>query len=319
MNLVRSKLKYYIYGLIIGVIVLGILHSFCFSICLLDTHNLLGISIVTEWSVLIGIGIGNFVHSCQMIKKWRYMEKEEYCLIWGAAFVISIMIYGMFLLSLMQNVLVSIPENIFIAALGIIPISLFVCSFDFLSANTNIDLNTKNKYLIDQEIETPEEDCFFKEQVDRFVEDMKRYSGNYVLGIEGPWGIGKTSFANLCCKRLKDDNECNFLIYKFNPLNYENSDKVLKNFYMGLISTITEKHFEPEIEALLESYMEKVFTAVSEQTFNKVKMKFYVTKKTEEQIILRLGELLGQLKYKIIVVVDDLDRLDFVTIKKSYF
>lgn len=319
MNLVRSKLKYYIYGLIIGVIVLGILHSFCFSICLLDTHNLLGISIVTEWSVLIGIGIGNFVHSCQMIKKWRYMEKEEYCLIWGSAFVISIMIYGMFLLSLMQNVLVSIPENIFIAALGIIPISLFVCSFDFLSANANIDLNTKNKYLIDQEIETPEEDCFFKEQVDRFVEDMKRYSGNYVLGIEGPWGIGKTSFANLCCERLKDDNECNFLIYKFNPLNYENSDKVLKNFYMGLISTITEKHFEPEIEALLESYMEKVFTAVSEQTFNKVKMKFYVTKKTEEQIILRLGELLGQLKYKIIVVVDDLDRLDFVTIKKILF
>lgn len=319
MNLVKTKLKYYIYGLIIGIILLGVLHSFCFGIYLTDIHSLLGISIVTEWSILISFGIGTVVQSWQTIKKCRYMEKEEYCLIWFFAFVISIMIYGIFLLSLVQGVLALIPENIFIGVLGFIPLSLFICSFDFLSANTNIDLNTKNKYLIDQEIETPEEDCFFKNQVDRFVGDVKRYSGNYVLGIEGPWGIGKTSFANLCCKLLEEDDECNFLIYKFNPLNYENSDKVLKNFYMGLISKITEKHFEPEIEALLESYMEKVLAVVSEQTFYKAKVKFYVTNKTEEQIILELGELLGQLKYKIIVVVDDLDRLDFINIKKILF
>lgn len=171
----------------------------------------------------------------------------------------------------------------------------------------------------DDEIADFQDDAFFKNQVYKFVDEFMRYPGACVFGIEGPWGVGKTSFSNLCCKILKDKYHDMIVIYKFNPLNYEDSSKVLRNFYTGLISKIQEKHFEPELEALLTSYMDKIVAVVSEQSFGNMKFKLPISSCSEDEIIKKLQAVLNRLSYQIVVVIDDLDRLDFLTIKNIFF
>ena len=96
----------------------------------------------------------------------------------------------------------------------------------------------------------------------------------------------------MVCSRLSKENGDNIVIYKFNPLNYEDSNQVLKNFYTGLIAKIREEHFEPELESLLESYMEHVIAAVSEQNFYGVKFKFSHSDSGVEHTIKKLEEAL---------------------------
>lgn len=109
------------------------------------------------------------------------------------------------------------------------------------------------------------------------------------------------------------------MIYKFNPLNYEDTNKVLKNFCSGLIAKIQEKHFEPELEALLTSYMDKIIAVVSNPSFFNIQFKFPDTHCSEDVIVKKLETELEKISYQIVVVIDDLDRLDFLTIKKIFF
>lgn len=109
------------------------------------------------------------------------------------------------------------------------------------------------------------------------------------------------------------------MIYKFNPLNYEDTNKVLKNFCSGLIAKIQEKHFEPELEALLTSYMDKIIAVVSNPSFFNIQFKFPDTHCSEDVIVKKLEAELEKISYQIVVVIDDLDRLDFLTIKKIFF
>ena len=177
----------------------------------------------------------------------------------------------------------------------------------------------KKKLSPDREIINFRDDAFFEKQEQEFVKDFDKYTGACVFGIEGPWGVGKTSFASLCCKRLKGIHKDNIVIYKFNPLNYEDTNKVLKNFCSGLIAKIQEKHFEPELEALLTSYMDKIIAVVSNPSFFNIQFKFPDTPCSEDAIVKKLETELEKISYQIVVVIDDLDRLDFLTIKKIFF
>lgn len=182
----------------------------------------------------------------------------------------------------------------------------------------NEDGKSKN-IVSDDEIADFQDDAFFEKKVYKFADEFMKYPGACVFGIEGPWGVGKTSFSNLCCKNLEDKYHDMIVIYKFNPLNYEDSSKVLRNFYTGLISKIQEKHFEPELEALLTSYMDKIVAVVSEQSFWGMKFKLPISSCSEDEIIKKLQAVLNRLSYQIVVVIDDLDRLDFLTIKNIFF
>ena len=337
LDIFKVKVKYCIYGMIWGIVGIFFLHSFWLTMSQCNLSEIMDYVVIVAWLLFAHMGV---VMGMQyMIKhrywpirfrywlmKCRYWQQPEYCVMFLLGIGLAVFTCETALSSFVQRTLTAVPIEIFKIIFLAFPL-IIVCSmigrmiFRFQTHRAEPETNTKDILaLTDREITDFNDDKFFGNQIEKFIKEFNRYPGPCVFGIEGPWGVGKTSFANLCCKKLKEKHHDNIVIYKFNPLNYEDSSDVLKNFYTGLIAKIREGHFEPEVEALLDSYMETVISSVSMQyAFFKIVPKFFKSSKSEEAIIKKLNKALDVCNYDIVVIIDDLDRLDFLTIKKIFF
>lgn len=323
MGTFKVKLKYYIYGLVLGTVFAAFCQTICIECSLIDLNSFLSGTII-DMVFFVAFFAVRFLYirrsQWKKISNWVYFQQPTYCFIFLTGFLIAVGFYKGILASYMPAIGSSEWKDIFqyvsLAILGGLAVI-----FATVQKNVLDSTGEKNEadYLMDREINNFKDDQFFEGQIDRFITEISNYKKACVFGIEGPWGVGKTSFVNLICKRLSEDRQNKIVIYKFDPLNYEDSSRVLRNFYTGLIAKIREEHFEPELEALLSSYMDKVVATVSEQNFYGIKVKFSNFDTSEERIIEKLEKALECCKYRILVVIDDLDRLDFLTIKKILF
>ncbi|WP_293989356.1 P-loop NTPase fold protein [uncultured Megasphaera sp.] len=316
MQSIKLELKYSLYGLVVGAMAMVISHSLCFAIAAIDIHHIAAVLAITAIALLVYTFIGKILQTSELT---RYLQKKVYCLVFFLSALWSGTVYWVFFAPSVVDVLASVSPTVYQFGLLFLAGTIFICLFCISRKNKEEKTGDINIYLSDQEIEKSEDDRFFGGQVKQFANDLEMYSSPVVFGIEGPWGIGKSSFSNLCCEQLEKDLNNKLVIYKFNPLSYDDIDKVLKNFYTGLIAAIKKKYFEPEVEALLESYMEKVISSLSEQSIQLIKIKIAKTTIGTEQMMKKLEKSLANLDYQIFIVIDDLDRLDFATIKKIFF
>lgn len=322
MGTFKVKSKYYIYGLVLGTVFAVLCQAIFIEISCLDLKRFLSATIIDMAFFAAFFAVRFLYIQRAQWKKLlrRYFQQQAYCIIFLTGFLIAIGFYKVILAPYMAEIDFSkwgeIFQYVFLAISGGLAVT-FATVKDTVSDSTGEKIDSD--YLMDREINDFNDDKFFEAQVKRFVNELETYSSPVVFGIEGPWGIGKSSFANLCCEELENNLSNNLVIYKFNPLNYDDTDKVLKNFYTGLIAAIKKKYFEPEVEALLESYMEKVISSLSEQSIQLIKIKIAKTTIGTEQMMKKLEKSLANLDYQIFIVIDDLDRLDFATIKKIFF
>lgn len=127
----------------------------------------------------------------------------------------------------------------------------------------------------------------------------------FSIGIESPWGFGKTSFINLLCNHLTDKNT---IIIKFNPWNYEKERSLVDAFFVELREAL--KKYDSSLSTILTQYgnilshsnhdtiklSAEFIQCLSSQSINTKRSKI-------DSAIKAIGKL-------IIVVIDDLDRLD---------
>lgn len=303
--------KYYIYSIIV--------YYFCY--CIYKIWYLIGTLHVNQaiigsifWTILAGIKI---IHA----RKWilQRLQCPEYIFIFFSGIftgVITIPVIGEFLC----KIILLIPFEIYEGVIFILPLILLI--YQVIKS----DLKVKNKKdrlkdrgVLDNEITSVKDDRLFMGQISLFAERVRRQQGGSVFGIEGKWGIGKSSFVNLCCEYLKNEYPNEIHIYKFNPLQYDDSRNVLDNFCMNLISSINAERFEPELIDLLESYIKKVLMSVSEQSIYGLKIKIPQKAVSMEETYDKLKKRLNSIDFDIIIVIDDLDRVDFLTIKRLFF
>lgn len=314
------KLKYYIYGGIFGIVLISIYQAIRLVTASINVHEPLSWAVIGITALFL-IFLLRFLWLKQSTwKKWkdcRYFQKKNYDVLFLAGGICPFVFFAAGFFSNMNQDNTFIKCIVFTILLGSTAyLATVKKKIPYSMKKANIK---KKKLSPDREIINFRDDAFFEKQEQEFVKDFDKYTGACVFGIEGPWGVGKTSFASLCCKRLKGIHKDNIVIYKFNPLNYEDTNKVLKNFCSGLIAKIQEKHFEPELEALLTSYMDKIIAVVSNPSFFNIQFKFPDTPCSEDVIVKKLEAELEKISYQIVVVIDDLDRLDFLTIKKIFF
>lgn len=68
---------------------------------------------------------------------------------------------------------------------------------------------------------------------DKIAQMIMSFKGNehFVIGIEGEWGSGKTSFIELVLESLKERNNNKTPdVIKFNPWNFSNADGLYAEF-----------------------------------------------------------------------------------------
>ncbi|KAF2518349.1 hypothetical protein E0W68_10025 [Flavobacterium salilacus subsp. salilacus] len=197
---------------------------------------------------------------------------------------------------------------------------------------------TKKEYLLnDSPISSIEEDIFnfshYAEKVNTIIQKNTENPECIVIGIQGKWGDGKTSFMNLIKNKLAEfeDEEGNkrILKYEFNPWRYSTEDEMLFDFFDGLSKKLLldkKDNFKKAGRYIrkFSRYMKAIKLSASIGAMsNNAKITFEPhrilealgedlegEKPTLEDIKEKIDSELEKSDYKIAVYVDDIDRLD---------
>lgn len=179
--------------------------------------------------------------------------------------------------------------------------------------------------ILDNPIKTREDDLLNREPLAiRIAEEISHFSSDgssesFVVGIEGDWGSGKTSLINLVLKNLKSSN---FLIIKFNPWNFSDQNELITDFFNSIADELEHKEKEKGKDAAkkIRNYFSRLLkrselAIAPEASFLGFKLKLGTIYKigggnTLEKQKEAINELLKGIDKRIVVVIDDIDRLD---------
>ena len=204
-----------------------------------------------------------------------------------------------------------------------------------------------NSLLLDKPIQSDSEDKLERSKIIDAIKnriDSHKSTESITIGIEGSWGSGKTSIINLLLNKIdenwrdinrysiwrsivnwiirKKNNSSNKpLIIFFNPWNYSNNEQILNDFFHSIYSTIKKedrsiahkfrKNASRYIPNIMDSKTLSIGGSLSIWPFG-VSARFSKTiaqKPVYESKDL-LDKTLQRLNKKILVIIDDIDRLD---------
>jgi len=185
-----------------------------------------------------------------------------------------------------------------------------------------IKRDKESLFMSDREVEKENDDKFdFYDKAKSFAERIfnQGSSESLIFGVEAPWGTGKSTFVNLC-KEYWDKNYRNkMIIYTFDPLRYENKENLLEIFIDGLVKKIKDHVFAPEIESLVSKYAKLLENSETSFSFFGIDFSLPFGGKSTDDIFDKLEVALSKIDKKIVIIVDDLDRLNFSSIKEVLF
>lgn len=217
------------------------------------------------------------------------------------------------LIILFQNKHISIP-NIslkfiaFSSINSILIIIWFFSSFHWKPKKVKNPISNKEKLLLsDEAIKFPEQDLFDR---GKFIEDLQKgienipFSDSFVFGLYGSWGEGKTSVINLLINKLKDSRD--YLIVNFDPWNFKDEEAILAAFYNKIEQSLSQKFILSGFKKTFMKYQNLISMGLSQTG---IKINFSDSKESIEEIRQRIESYITQTKKKIIIFIDDIDRL----------
>lgn len=155
-------------------------------------------------------------------------------------------------------------------------------------------------------------------RIAKMINDFKD-NDSLVIGVEGEWGSGKTSFINLI---LEDLRATNALLITFNPWNFSDQNELIKDFFDSMIAALKEADSqggEAKVNKL-KGYVSKLtkqsgITISPEISAFGVGLKLGEFNRVGDQDPLEkqketINKLLKEFGRRIVIVIDDIDRLD---------
>ena len=194
-------------------------------------------------------------------------------------------------------------------------------------------------YYSDKPILTCEEDTlkrkYFAELMAKALVNLQN-SDTFTVGLYGRWGNGKTSLVNMMLKEIEkiQTEQEKLIIVHFEPWNFSNTDQLLEQFFVRLTNIFRNSKDEKmqKVGEALEKYSDafeiaevipyvggllSLFGKKGSEALGK-KLK----KGSDEKDILRQKEnvikLLSQQEQRILIVIDDIDRLNNEQIRQVF-
>lgn len=134
-------------------------------------------------------------------------------------------------------------------------------------------------------------------------------ANSMIWGVEGPWGIGKSSFLNLCEVSLRKNHPREVTVVRFNALKYSGQ---YKDISIPLSDALRETVYKtlrcPELDILLAQY-QRMIKGISFNVLG-ISMNFIPSPWNGSQILTYISEILRKSNKKFIFAIDDLDRLN---------
>jgi len=179
----------------------------------------------------------------------------------------------------------------------------------------------ESSFVVDLELDERKDDLLnFADKANRFAERV--FNGgspdSFVFGVDAPWGIGKSTFVNFCKEYWKEKHGSETIVYKFSPLRYARATNLLDVFIDGLIHAIQKDSFVPEIKPLISRYSQ-LLKEVSGFTLFGFSLPTLTFDYTADDACDDLSAVLKHFSKKVIIIVDDLDRISFSELKDILF
>ena len=197
---------------------------------------------------------------------------------------------------------------------------------------SDTDMTSDIAIKADSPVRTKEEDLLDRAgMAARVAEFINRSCGaenpcdeSLVVGIEGEWGSGKTSFINLILENLKPEEPelPEFLIIEFNPWNFSDQNELITDFFQSIIvgleseKTMGGNDFEIDTAARkIKRYFPKLLerSNVNFGIPGVLSVGLDLEGMTGDPLERRKKEingLLARIGKPIVIVIDDIDRLD---------
>jgi len=133
------------------------------------------------------------------------------------------------------------------------------------------------------------------------------FDKSFAIGINGQWGDGKSSFINLIKKKVKGDD---IIEVNFNPWDNHSPEAIIKNFFEEIQDAVRPYH--SSLSRLFTQYSDKLLELES-NTFTRSIQTFITTLTdfdSEDGLYEEINAALKDIDKKLVVYIDDLDRLD---------
>ena len=182
-------------------------------------------------------------------------------------------------------------------------------------------LEPNDIYTIDAPVNNPEQDKFkrwsFSQRVGQTIASRNDPS-SLVIGIYGPWGDGKTTVLNFIERKLKESE--GIICVKFNPWRFTDEASLIKGFFQALAEAIGKSiaSASEKVGEWLDKYSGGLtaftFTVPGFVEFNPGQGIQGVGKGLSsvelEELKKRTESLLKKEGKRVVVLMDDIDRLD---------
>lgn len=170
-------------------------------------------------------------------------------------------------------------------------------------------ISDKENYTADRPISEANEDKFqrygFSKRIAETIINRKSKE-SIVIGLFGAWGEGKSSVLNFIDQELKKHDS--IVRINLNPWRYSDEDSLLKNFF-DKIAHALGKELEKKTEKVGD-FIKKYGTLSSVFGFDATAVGSILSDAKIETFKERIDEFLNASDNKIVIFVDDIDRLD---------
>ena len=130
---------------------------------------------------------------------------------------------------------------------------------------------------------------------------------SFVLGVVGEWGSGKTSLINI----VRNDNKNkNIEILDFNIWNYNDEQAMFDGLYNLILKKVNSSVNVIELRKNINKYRKLIFKNVSDNTKLTIDNIINDYKTNIEAIKTELNKVLSEYKKELVIVIDDLDRVN---------
>lgn len=133
------------------------------------------------------------------------------------------------------------------------------------------------------------------------------FDKSFAIGINGKWGLGKTSFIDLLKRKINDSN---VIEINFNPWNSNSPKAIIQDFFETVQEAIRPYH--SSLSRLLVSYSNKLVSLNDNTVTQTIQTSVAALTGFDSlnSLFQDINNALSKIDKKIIVYIDDLDRLD---------
>jgi hypothetical protein len=167
----------------------------------------------------------------------------------------------------------------------------------------------------DQPILTANEDRFGRKQFAYRIADVLaagESKSGMVIGIHAPWGEGKSSVLNMIVEKLNGNEEV--VVIRFNPWRFAEESLLLRTFFFEIAERINSTLHTPieKLSSIAHDYADVLSGVPYVRGFGGL-VKSITGKKSQidvDELKYRFVKALGTASKRIVIMMDDIDRLD---------